>query len=104
MKRSEIARSAGAALLAIAAGLVAAGASAATKTPAKPAASAAGATAACLKVAPIVYRERRLGNGLQVITVENHSSPTVSVQRLRTTSAVATIRPAARASRISSST
>ena len=35
---------------------------------------------AFLKVAPIVYRERRLANGLQVITVENHSSPTVSVQ------------------------
>ena len=33
-----------------------------------------------LKVAPIVYRERRLANGLQVITVENHASPTVSVQ------------------------
>ncbi len=33
-----------------------------------------------LKVVPITYRERRLANGLQVITVENHASPTVSVQ------------------------
>jgi len=79
MKRSEIARSAGAGLLAIAAAaFVATGAAAATKASAKPAASAAG-TAAVLKVDPVVYRERRLANGLQVITVENHSSPTVSV-------------------------
>ncbi|HEY4957952.1 MAG TPA: pitrilysin family protein [Caldimonas sp.] len=33
-----------------------------------------------LKVAPIVYRERRLANGLQVISVASHASPTVSVQ------------------------
>jgi hypothetical protein len=45
---------------------------------AKPAAKEASSTAV-LKVAPVVYRERRLANGLQVITVENASSPTVSV-------------------------
>jgi zinc protease len=36
--------------------------------------------AAALKIEPIVYRERRLGNGLQVLSVESHVSPTVSVQ------------------------
>ena len=36
--------------------------------------------ASALKVAPVVYRERRLGNGLQVLSVASHSSPTVSVQ------------------------
>jgi zinc protease len=46
------------------------------------AASHAGAPASAdaLKVAPIVYRERRLANGLQVISVASHASPTVSVQ------------------------
>ena len=33
-----------------------------------------------LKIAPIVYRERRLANGLQVLSVDSHASPTVSVQ------------------------
>ena len=33
-----------------------------------------------LKIAPIVYRERRLANGLQVLSVVSHASPTVSVQ------------------------
>src|SRR5205085_4093726 len=41
---------------------------------------AAAASSTSVKVKPIVYRERRLANGLQVITVETHSSPTVSVQ------------------------
>ena len=36
--------------------------------------------AAALKVPPIVYTERKLGNGLAVISVESHASPTVSVQ------------------------
>ena len=62
-----------------AAALLAQGATAAPKAAAKPAAKSASA-AAVLKVAPVVYRERRLANGLQVITVENHASPTVSVQ------------------------
>ena len=80
MKRSDIARTAGAALLVLsAAALTAQGATAAPKAAAKPPAKSASATAV-LKVAPVVYRERRLANGLQVITVENHSSPTVSVQ------------------------
>ena len=46
------------------------------------AATATDASAATntLKVAPVVFRERRLGNGLQVISVESHASPTVGVQ------------------------
>jgi len=43
-----------------------------------PVASASVATA--LKIAPIAYRERRLANGLQVISVRSDASPTVSVQ------------------------
>jgi zinc protease len=35
---------------------------------------------ATLKVKPVEYRERKLANGLQVITIESHASPTVSVQ------------------------
>ena len=38
------------------------------------------ASSAPVKVKPIVYRERKLANGLQVLTVETHTSPTVSVQ------------------------
>ena len=79
MKRSDIARTASAALLVLgAAALPAQGATAAPKAAAKPPAKSASSTAV-LKVAPVVYRERRLANGLQVITVETHSSPTVSV-------------------------
>jgi len=79
MKRSDLTRTAGAALLVLsAAALPAQGAAAAQKAAAKPAVKEAGSTAV-LKVAPVVYRERRLANGLQVITVENHASPTVSV-------------------------
>lgn len=36
--------------------------------------------AADLAVPPVQYRERTLGNGLQVLSVEDHASPTVSVQ------------------------
>jgi zinc protease len=43
-----------------------------------PASDAAAAPA--LRIPPIVYRERRLANGLQVISVASHASPTVSVQ------------------------
>lgn len=48
-------------------------------------AAAADKTAATLAAAPlmipaIAFRERRLGNGLQVISVESHSSPTVSIE------------------------
>ena len=51
-------------------------------SPAKPhgATPAAARTTTTLAVKPIVYRERRLANGLQVITVESRTSPTVSVQ------------------------
>ncbi len=38
------------------------------------------ASAAPLDVAPLEYRERVLANGLRVITLEDHASPTVSVQ------------------------
>jgi zinc protease len=33
-----------------------------------------------LAIPPLEYRERKLANGLQVVSVEDHSSPTVSVQ------------------------
>ncbi|HEX4235648.1 MAG TPA: pitrilysin family protein [Caldimonas sp.] len=59
-------------------GLIVAAALATTATHA--AAADSQASNAPLKVKPIVYRERRLANGLQVITVETHASPTVSVQ------------------------
>jgi zinc protease len=79
MKKSPLAGSAIAALLVLAAAAMnAPSASAATSPAARKAAKAAPSTAV-LKVAPVVYRERRLANGLQVITVETHSSPTVSV-------------------------
>jgi zinc protease len=53
----------------------------ATHAPPTRAASVDAATStAALKVKPIVYRERTLANGLQVLTVETHTSPTVSVQ------------------------
>jgi zinc protease len=42
----------------------------------KPAAEAS----APLAIPPLEYRERKLANGLQVVSVEDHSSPTVSVQ------------------------
>jgi zinc protease len=76
MKRNLFTRDAGAALVAVAVASALAGA--ASVEAASPA-SAAPATSV-LSVAPIVYRERHLGNGLQVITVEGHASPTVSVQ------------------------
>ncbi len=50
---------------------------------AAPAASAPTATApsaTALRIPPIVYRERKLANGLTVLSVPQHTSPTVSVQ------------------------
>ncbi len=47
---------------------------------ASPAIGAAAKAAEVLKVRRIDYRERKLGNGLAVISVESHASPTVSVQ------------------------
>jgi zinc protease len=79
MKRSDISRCACAALLLVGAATVPVQlALAATKKATTPPAKTVDSTSV-LKVAPVVYRERRLANGLQVITVENHSSPTVSV-------------------------
>ena len=43
-------------------------------------AMASAATSTPLKVPPIVFKERKLGNGLTVISSESHASPTVSVQ------------------------
>ncbi|MEO8835307.1 MAG: pitrilysin family protein, partial [Caldimonas sp.] len=36
--------------------------------------------ASALRIPPVVYRERRLANGLQVISVVSHASPSVAVQ------------------------
>jgi zinc protease len=47
---------------------------------AAPSASAEAASFTGLRIAPFVYRERRLANGLQVLSVASHASPTVSVQ------------------------
>ena len=72
MRRTDFARSAAAALLAFAALALPQGgtrAFAADKTASAP-----------LVVKPVAFRERRLANGLQVLTVETHGSPTVSVQ------------------------
>ncbi len=49
-------------------------------TAAGSAAAAPVVSTAPLRIAPVVYRERRLGNGLQVVTVQSRTSPTVSVQ------------------------
>ena len=53
--------------------------------PAAAAASSASATASAsatdtLQVPRIAYRQRKLANGLTVLSVESHASPTVSVQ------------------------
>jgi zinc protease len=40
----------------------------------------AAASDAALKIAPVVYLQRHLANGLEVITSESHASPTVAVQ------------------------
>jgi zinc protease len=69
MKRIDLARAA--------AGLVVL---AAIVAPLPVASAETAASNAPLKVRPIVYRERKLANGLQVITVESNASPTVSVQ------------------------
>lgn len=42
--------------------------------------SDAAAAPATLKVAPVRYTQRQLGNGLQVIAAEDHASPTVAIQ------------------------
>jgi len=47
---------------------------------AAPAAPAPTAAAAALSIPPLAFRDRTLPNGLRVVTVEDHSSPTVSVQ------------------------
>ena len=73
MKRSDLARVLGTGLLVFAAVGV-------PSTATRAASADAAASSAPLKVKPVVYRERRLANGLQVITVETHASPTVSVQ------------------------
>lgn len=46
----------------------------------EPARRAPAAAVSALKVPDVAYRERRLVNGLQVISIESRSSPTVSVQ------------------------
>ena len=65
------------AALAIAASGIAAMSPAGAATADKTAATRA---AAQLMIPAIAFRERRLGNGLQVISVESHSSPTVSIE------------------------
>jgi len=47
---------------------------------APPALGATAPAAGVLEVPRIDYRERRLGNGLTVLSVESHASPTVSIQ------------------------
>jgi zinc protease len=37
-------------------------------------------TPAVLKIAPLKYRQRTLANGLTVLSIENHRSPTVAIQ------------------------
>lgn len=61
---------------------VAQGAAPPTAEPAARAASAASAVpaSAALSIPPLAFHDRTLGNGLRVVTVEDHSSPTVSVQ------------------------
>jgi len=61
----------------LAAGL---GAGAAGPAPARAAAAGPATAAEELQVPRIDYRERKLGNGLTVLSVESHASPTVSVQ------------------------
>ena len=44
-------------------------------------ASAPGQTApAVLKIAPLKFHQRTLANGLAVLSIENHQSPTVAIQ------------------------
>src|ERR1022692_801112 len=37
-------------------------------------------TTPSLKIAPLKYRQRALANGLTVLSIENHKSPTVAIQ------------------------
>ena len=62
-------------VFALAAGLALGAAAAAPSAP-----MANAATSAALEVPRIVFKERKLGNGLTVISSESHASPTVSVQ------------------------
>jgi zinc protease len=74
MNRIALRQAAGAALACLAVASAAPlGALAAT-------AGSAHATTTSLKVTPVVFRERRLASGLQVISVADRASPTVSVQ------------------------
>ena len=95
-------RSGAAAAVVLLAGLVGSGAVA--QGAGEPARRAPSADVSALKVPHVAYRERRLGNGLQVLSIADRSSPTVDACRSGITSAVATTLPAAPASRISSST
>lgn len=52
----------------------------ATAHGAAPAVSAVPSASVALSIPPLDFRERTLANGLRVVTVEDHSSPTVSVQ------------------------
>ncbi|MEP7300909.1 MAG: pitrilysin family protein [Caldimonas sp.] len=62
------------------AGLVVAACLAAGAIAATPPAAAAAPVAGALQVPRIDYRQRKLANGLTLISVESHASPTVSVQ------------------------
>ena len=73
MPCTDLARTGAAALLALAA-------IALPQVATRAFAADAAAANAPLVVKPVVFRERKLANGLQVLTVETHSSPTVSVQ------------------------
>ena len=73
MPCTDLARAGAAALLALAA-------IALPQVATRAFAADAAAANAPLVVKPVVFRERKLANGLQVLTVETHSSPTVSVQ------------------------
>jgi zinc protease len=74
MHRNALVRVAGAALLVLGAWAAPPPGALAAKS------DEAAASAALVNVQPVVFRERKLANGLQVITVESHTSPTVSVQ------------------------
>ncbi|HEX2539506.1 MAG TPA: pitrilysin family protein [Caldimonas sp.] len=79
MKHIELARrrARSAAVLALAACIASAALAQAGSTAPRRAPPAA---VSALNVPPVAYRERRLANGLQVLSIEDRSSPTVSVQ------------------------
>ena len=72
------AAAAAAAAIALTGGLVASAAWA--QGTGEPTRRAPAATVSTLKVPHVAYRERRLGNGLQVLSIADRSSPTVTVQ------------------------